>query len=173
MYIENEKRVFWDWFRENWLYKFGALYSNHLYLQQSMVQVHRYWKLTSFFTSKHLKISMKSEFWWPSIEGISLWIKCCGWEICGNLTNGFFPLHICKVSHVCRGIKTRPIEGKYLLDTSENSHFRPNLSEDLQQCDKRIKGETKVRYEDQKRSELKWWYEKTQGKEMRITWDEK
>ncbi len=22
----------------------------------------------------------------------------------------------------------------YLLDTSENSHFRPNLSEDLQQC---------------------------------------
>ncbi len=81
--------------------------------------------LQIFFTSKHLKISMKSEFWWPSIEGISLWIKCCGWEICGNLTYGFFLLHICKVSHVCRGIKTSPIEGKYLLDTSENSNFRP------------------------------------------------
>ncbi len=58
----------------------------------------------------------------------------CAWEICGNLTNGFFLLHTCKVSHVCRGVKTSPIDGKYLLDTSENSHFRSNLSEDLQQC---------------------------------------
>jgi hypothetical protein len=39
----------------------------------------------------------------------------------------------CKVSHVCRGIKTSPMEGTYLLDTSENSQFRQNLSEDLQQ----------------------------------------
>ncbi len=34
------------------------------------------------------------------------------------------------------GLKTSLIEGKYLLDTSENSHFRPNLSEDLQHSDK-------------------------------------
>jgi hypothetical protein len=50
------------------------------------------------------------------------------------LTYGFFLLHTCKVSHVCRGIKTSPIDEKYLLDTSENSHFISNLSEDLQQC---------------------------------------
>ncbi len=31
-------------------------------------------------------------------------------------------------------VKTSPIEGTYLFDTSKNSHFRPNLSEDLQQC---------------------------------------
>jgi hypothetical protein len=43
----------------------------------------------------------------------------------------FFLLHTCKVSHVC---KTSPIDGKYLLDASENSYFRSNLSEDLQQC---------------------------------------
>jgi hypothetical protein len=46
----------------------------------------------------------------------------------------FFLLHTGKFSHVCRGIKTSPIEGKYMLETSENSHIRSNLSEDLQQC---------------------------------------
>jgi hypothetical protein len=39
-----------------------------------------------------------------------------------------------KVSLAYRGVKTSPIEGKYLLDTRESSHFIPNLSEDLQQC---------------------------------------
>ncbi len=49
--------------------KWGHLYSNHLYLQQSTTQVHRYRKLTSFvfFTSMHFKMSLISEFWWPML----------------------------------------------------------------------------------------------------------
>ncbi len=48
------------------------------------------------------------------------------WDYSQKLLWEFFLLHTCKVSHVCRGIKTSPIyiDGKYLLDTSENSHFR-------------------------------------------------
>ncbi len=50
----------------------------------------------------------------------------------------FFYVFFCSIQsqyfHVCMGIQTSPIKGKYMLDTSEKSHFRPNLSEDLQQC---------------------------------------
>jgi hypothetical protein len=46
----------------------GGWQWGHLYLQQSMVQL-QYINTENlqalFFTSMHLKISIKSEFWWP------------------------------------------------------------------------------------------------------------
>ncbi len=118
------------------VFKSPVLYGTSTYIQKT-------YKLC-IFTSMHLKISMKSEFWWLVFYSLLQKDLVCEFsavheKICGNLAYGFFLLHTCKVSHVCRGIKTSPIEGTYLLDTSENSHFRPNLSEDLQQCVSRKK----------------------------------
>jgi hypothetical protein len=38
--------------------------------------------------------------------------------------------------HIYVGDLNKPTKGKFLFDTRENSHIRPNLSEDLQQCTK-------------------------------------
>jgi hypothetical protein len=46
------------------------------------------------------------------------------------------PMHVGEFFYVFILFYTKLIfpQGIYLLDTSENSRFRPNLSEDLQQC---------------------------------------
>ena len=56
----------------------------------------------------HLKISMKSAFWGKELV---CEFSAVHEKMCGNLAYGFFLLYTCKVSHVCSGIKTSPIEG--------------------------------------------------------------
>jgi hypothetical protein len=46
----------------------------------------------------------------------------------------FFLLHTKLIFPCMQGDLNKSNAGIYLLDTNENSHFRPNLPEDLQQC---------------------------------------